>query len=348
MDREALSERLLRLSDIRAASGAEKAMRRELRRMLADKVELRTDALGNLIARQPAEGRPRLRVMVDAHMDEVSLMVVGHAADGTLLIGGVGGFDARLLPGLSVVVGEGEAALPGVIGIKPIHLADDWKSATPMRRLRVDIGAGKKDEAQRLAPLGTRIYFPTRSERMGARLTGKAFDDRVGCTILATLLLEGPWPVELYGLFSAQEEVGARGAQVAAQTLQPDVAFVLEGTIADDLPREEERSPTTIVGRGPALSIFDRRAATPTPLLRFAIEVAEAGGIPFQLKRPQASGTNASRIHSAGIGIPTLTISMPSRYIHSPVALVDPDDLLHTYRLMASILRVITPAVVQP
>ncbi len=347
MNRDDLADLLICLSNIRAASGEEAAMRRELRSRLAGQAHLRTDAMGNLIAHQAAKGHSALRVMVDAHMDEVSLMVVGHTSGGELMIGGVGGFDPRLLPGLTVLVGE--EAMPGVIGIEPIHLAEDDDKSPPMHRLRVEIGARDKKEAKQLAPVGTRIYFPTQAEWIGEkRLAGKAFDDRVGCTVLTALLLEGPWPVELYGLFSAQEEIGARGALVGAQALHPDVAFVLEGTIADDLSREEESSPTTVMGRGPALSIFDKRAATPEALFRLATEVAEAEGIPFQVKRPMASGTNASRIHSADIGIPTLTISLPTRYIHSPVAMADADDLFQTWRLMAAILHTITPEALRP
>ncbi len=348
MNRDELSELLIRFSNIRAASGDEKAMRRELRALLAGKGEITIDAMGSLIVRAAAEGEARLRVMVDAHMDEVSLMVVGHTAGGELLIGGVGGFDPRIFPGLRVLVGE--ESLPGVIGLKPIHLVDENEEnrAVKMTQLRVDIGAKDKAEAKKLAPLGTRIHFPTEAERVGEMLAGKAFDDRVGCTLVAALILDAPWPVELYGLFSAQEEVGARGARVAAQSLQPDVAFVLEGTVADDLPAEEEISATTVVGRGPALSVLDRRAATPPSLLRFALDVAKTEDIPVQLKRPGVSGTNASTIHSAGMGIPTLTMSLPTRYIHGPVAMIDPSDLEHAYRLMAAMLQTITPDVIQP
>ncbi len=348
MNRDELSDLLMRLSNVRAASGEEKAMRRELRALLEGHGEMTVDAMGSLIVRAPVEGEARLRVMVDAHMDEVSLMVVGHASGGELIVGGVGGFDPRIFPGLRVLVGE--EALPGVIGLKPIHLAEDdeFERAVKMRQLRVDIGAKDKKDAQKLAPLGTRIHFPTQAERVGELLAGKAFDDRGGCTLLTALLLDAPWPVALLGLFSAQEEVGARGARVAAQRLQPDVAFVLESTVADDLPREEEGSATTIVGRGPAVSVLDRRAATPPALLHFVLHLAEAEGIPVQLKRPMVSGTDASVIHRAGVGVPTLTLSLPARYIHGPVAMIDPRDLESAYRLMAAVLRHITPDVIQP
>ncbi len=345
MNRDELSDLLMRLSNVRAASGEEKAMRRELRALLKGHGEMTVDAMGSLIVRAPVEGEARLRVMVDAHMDEVSLMVVGHSSAGELWIGGVGGFDPRIFPGLRVVVGE--KAIPGVIGLRPVHLVDD-EEFTEMEKLCVDIGAKDKKEAQKLAPVGTRIHFPTQAERVGELLAGKAFDDRVGCTVLTALLLDAPWPVELLGLFSAQEEIGARGARVAAQRLQPDVAFVLEGTVADDLPREEDESATTIVGQGPAISILDRRAASPPKLFRFALRLAEEEGIPVQIKRPMVSGTDASVIHRAGIGVPTLTISLPSRYIHGPVAMIDPRDLERTCRLMAAVLRNITPDVIQP
>jgi endoglucanase len=130
-----------------------------------------------------------------------------------------------------------------------------------------------------------------------------------------------------------QEEVGSRGAQIAAQRIGPDLALVLEGTIADDLPKEEEASPTTELGKGPALSLMDRSAMYDRRLNDWLIAAAEAEGIPYQFKQPGVGATNAGSIHIAGEGIPTAVLSVPCRYIHAPLAMLNKRDYQNTIRL---------------
>jgi len=336
------------LSDVHSIAGDEIAMRRTLRPLVEPHCEtLRVDAMGNLIAYKPGTGDSPLRVMLAAHMDEVGLMVVDYTSDGCLRISASGGIDDRLLPGLEVRVGP--EGLPGIIGLEPVHLAKSTDSVATKEQLAVDIGASGKDEAKRLAPVGTRITFATQSRDLSPEtLAGKAFDDRAGCALLVHLLQGAPLPCDLYGVFTVQEEVGLRGAGVAAYAIEPDIAIALEGTIADDLPKEEDVSPTSQVGHGPVITVMDRSYAAPPRLVRYLVETAERLDIPYQFKQPGIGGTDAGSIHRVRQGIPCATIAVPCRYIHSPISLMNTADLEHTATLLRAALDGLTPALLQP
>jgi len=340
---------LRRLSEAPGVSGDEGAVRAILKEAIGPHVdEMRVDALGNLIAVRKAaasaDGQP-LRVMVEAHMDEVGFMIVRVEKNGGLRFRAVGGIDDRIV--LSKVVHVGKDAIPGIIGVKPIHLLSDAeeKKVLEIEDLLIDIGASSQDEAERLVKRGDRAVFATAFADLGLRLKGKAFDDRAGCAVLATLLANGPYPVELHAVFAVQEEVGLRGARVAAYAVNPDLAIALEGTVCDDLPKEKDESPTTELGKGPALTVMDRSVIVDPRLLRFLIDTAVAEGIPYQFKQPGVGGTDAGRIHLAREGVPSAVVAVPCRYIHGPVAVLDKQDLAATARLVEAALRRITPAV---
>ncbi|MEA3309987.1 MAG: M20/M25/M40 family metallo-hydrolase [Chloroflexota bacterium] len=343
MKREKLIEILQSLSDVMSTSGDESLMRQALRPLLAGHVdEMRVDSLGNLITLKKGTGESQLRVLVTAHIDEVGMIIVDHTTDGALKVRAVGGIDDRLLPGLNVCVGKEQ--LPGVMGVKAIHhsTAPERLRAIPIKDLSVDIGAKDKKEAQHLAPLGTRVTFSTRAHPLGELLAGKAFDDRAGCTALIALLHGEPFPFDLHGVFTVQEEVGLRGARVAGYALEPDVAFVLEGTIADDLPKKEDVSLTSEIGKGPVLTVMDHSYISAPWLLRHTVKLAEELGIPYQFKQPGIGGTDAGAIHLTRGGVPSLTLAVPCRYIHGPISLLKPEDLEATIDLTAAALRNLT------
>ncbi len=332
------------LSNAPGVSGDETEVRRAIRPLLEGQIDdLKIDAVGNLITHKAGTGTSSLRVLITAHMDEVGLMVVGHTSDGGLRVETVGGIPSRLLPGLTVRVGQ--AALPGVIGLKAVHRTDTAtrRKATDIGQLAVDVGASSRDEAERLAPVGTTMVFATRFQTLGESCLGKAFDDRAGCAALIGLLRAERFPFDVFGAFTVQEEVGLRGAQVAAYTVKPDVAIALEGTLADDLPKEEpDVSPTTEVGKGPAITVMDRSYITPPRLLRHFVRVAEAEGFPYQFKQPGIGGTDAGGIHRTRAGVPSITIAVPCRYIHSPVSLLNADDLSGLVELVNTAVRQIS------
>ena len=310
--------------------------------------DVRVDAMGNVLAFKRGTGRSasggnRLRVMLAAHMDEIGLMVVGYDNDGFLKVRAVGGIDPRLLPGTLFRVGP--ERIPGVIGLKPVHLLKDeeGEKVFQVEDLVVDIGAKSKDEAKSLAPLGTCAAFATQFRQVGTdTVSGKAFDDRAGCAVLVELLRGERFRFDLHAAFTVQEEVGLRGAGVAAYAIEPDCAFALEGTVADDLPKEKDASPTTQLGNGPAITVMDRSVISDRRLLRLLTSTAEELDIPYQVKQPGIGGTDAGAIHHSRAGVPSVTVAVPSRYIHSPVALLNLDDFDNTVRLMRESLSRLT------
>jgi endoglucanase len=335
------------LSNALGPSGCEEEVRQVVVEAIAGKVDdYRVDNLGNVIAFQKGTAHSGFKVMVCAHMDEVGFMI-SHADDsGMLHFVKVGGIDDRVLP--AKVVRIGEKKLPGVICIKPIHLttAQERTQVIPDSQMVIDIGASSKTEAEKLVSKGDYATFDTTFEELGDVVKGKAFDDRAGCAVLIALIEQGPFPFDFYPVFTTMEEVGLRGARVAGYSVMPDAAFALEGTICDDGPKDKDESPTTAIGKGPALSPMDRSVIADARLLRLLIETAEKEEIPYQFKQPLLGGTDAGAIHLAKTGVPTVPVSVPSRFIHSPVAMLGKADFENTVKLMAATLRRLTPDVV--
>ncbi len=336
---------LQQLSEAPGPSGREEAVRQVVVEAIQDHVDsYRVDALGNCIALkkgtgQVSAGRPQ-RVMISAHMDEVALMVIKITSEGLLRFRKIGGIDDRVLPSKRVLVGE--KRVPGVIGCKPVHLLKEAErgQVTSSDDLYIDIGTTSSAAAERLVQPGDYAVFDTPYEAwpQGPLVKGKAFDDRAGCAVLVELLRGDPYPFDLYGVFTVQEEVGLRGARVAAYAVNPDAAIALEGTICDDMPKKKDISPTTMLGHGPSITLMDRSVIADRRLVKLLVETAQAEGIPYQFKQPLMGGTDAGAIHLAREGVPTTVVSIPSRYIHSPVTLLSLEDLENTLKLMRAAL----------
>lgn len=337
---------LRELSEARGVSGNEDSVREIILKVVKDRVdEHRVDALGNLIClkrgRSDHEAWPQ-KVMVSAHMDEIGLMVTGINKDGTLRFAKVGGIDDRILLSKKVLVGD--RSVPGVIGYRPIHLIPrpERERAADLSKAAIDIGATDKRSAKELVELGDYVSFCTTFEELdegGLRtVKGKAFDDRAGCAVLVELLKED-FAFDLYAAFTTQEEVGLRGARVAAYAIDPDVAFALEGTICDDLPKENDESPVTELGKGPAITLRDHSFVADRRLVKLLVDTAEGLGIPYQYKRAVAGGTDAGAIHLSREGVPSVTVSVPSRYIHAPVSVLSLSDFDYTVQLVQAALH---------
>jgi endoglucanase len=338
---------LRELSEAFGVSGCEDEVRGVIVEAIKDHVdEYRVDALGNLIAtkksHQPSAISHQLKVMVAAHTDEVGLMITHIEEEGgAIRFQPVGGIDDRIL--LSKVVLIGKDRVSGVIGVKPTHLLkeEECQQVVKVDQMAIDIGTKSKEEAEKVIKIGDYAVFATEfcplTEDGLRTVKGKAFDDRAGCAVLIEVLKER-YPFDLYGVFTVQEEVGLRGARVAAYAVEPDVAFALEGTICDDLPKKKDVSPSTRLGAGPAITIMDRSFIADRGLVKLLVETAEELGIPYQFKQPGVGGTDSGAIHLVKEGVPSATVAVPCRYIHSPVCLLSLEDLENTVRLMKAAL----------
>ncbi|MCU0607935.1 MAG: M42 family metallopeptidase [Candidatus Edwardsbacteria bacterium] len=334
-----------KLTNAPGVSGNENAVRAIIRAGIERHVDdIRVDALGNLIAYKRATGNGKRgtgpKVMLAAHMDEVGLMVTFIDKQGYLRFDKVGGVDNRVLLAKRVLVGKDRT--PGVIGVRPIHMIwrkGEHKKVSTNEELVIDIGAASQEEAQKAAAVGDYVVFDTACEDWGALLKAKAFDDRIGCYLMMELL-KGSYPFPLYAAFTTQEEVGLRGARVAAYRTLPDIAFILEGTGAADMPQPKEGDTSRVpaLGKGPVVTVMDRSVFCDKGLVKLLRDTAHAGRIPLQVKQPGIGGTDAGRIHITREGVRTVVLAIPARYIHSPVCLMAKADIANGLKLMQAAL----------
>ena len=333
---------LKELSEAFGVSGCEDEVREVIIEAIKEHVDdYHVDSLGNLIAvkksHRPSAISHLPKVMLAAHMDEVGLMITHIEKDGSLRFRPVGGIDDRILLSKAVLIGKDR--IPGVIGVKPIHLLKEKEreKVVKVEEMAIDIGASSREEAEKLVKLGDYAAFATKFVELGNTVKGKAFDDRAGCAVLIELLRED-YPFDLYAAFTVQEEVGLRGARVAAYAIEPDIAFVLEGTVCDDLPKKRDVSPTTRLGGGPAITLMDRTFIADRRLVNLLVETAEENNIPYQFKQPVVGGTDAGAIHLTKEGVPSAVVAVPCRYIHSPACLLSLSDFENTVKLMKAAL----------
>lgn len=319
---------LRELSEAVGISGEEDAVRDIIARHIRDHVdELLIDPMGSLIALKRGTGAVNLRVMAAAHMDEVGFMITGFDSDGSIRFTAVGGVDARILPGLRVSVGPDRVL--GVVMWPPIHV-NKGQDTVPIDRLRIDIGATSRESAQKAADVGDVIAFDSPFTELGPSVRGKAFDDRASCANLIRLLQGDPLPFDLHAAFTVQEEVGLRGAIIAANRIQPDAAFVLETTACHEHPQdpdEPDQTTITTMGAGPVITVVDKQTICDPRLVQHLVRMGDAQGIPHQFRSPQhAGGTDAGSIHKSGRGVPSVTVSTPCRYLHGPNLIMSLSD----------------------
>lgn len=321
-----MRELIKKLCSIPAVSGREEQLREFIVNEIKDFAKVETDQNGNLICFKKGKKSAVKKVMADAHMDEVGIIASFIGEDGFIKFQTVGGIDTAVMLGRRVVFENG---VIGVIGMKPVHLlSGDEKKALPKAdSLYIDIGASSREEAEQLISLGDTAVFESSPVDMGENLLARAIDDRAGVAVLIKLL-QSEAEYDFYATFTVQEEVGLRGAKTAAFTVSPDAAVILEATTAADLYGVADDKKVCRLGQGPAISFMDRSTLYNKKLFDFA----NALPVKHQVKEYVSGGNNAGAVHLSKSGVPTVTVSLPTRYIHSPSCVANINDLEDMYK----------------
>lgn len=312
-------------------SGNEKEVRAfilEQIRPYAD--DIKVDTMGNIIARKNGKNSNK-RVMLSAHMDEVGLIISGVTERGFLRFKTVGGIDARVLISKRVRIGQ----VKGIIGMKAIHLQKktERENVPEIKDIYIDIGAKDKDDALRRVHIGDYASFDTEYSDFGTdKVKAKALDDRIGCAVLIDMLRQ-ECDYDCYFCFLVQEEVGLRGAQIAAYRIKPDIALVLESTTCSDVYGSEEHEYATTLGEGVVVTFMDRSTIVNQKYYQWLYKQAQEHNISVQYKRTGMGGNDAGAIHKSGTGVLTAALSVPCRYIHSPVSVASKSDIDAMYAL---------------
>jgi putative aminopeptidase FrvX len=339
---------LQRLADVPGPHGSEELVANLLVEMIGDAAdEVWRDSLGNLYALR--KGKSERRLLLDAHMDEVGLVVQHIDDNGFLRFDTLGGWDARVLPALDVLVlaeGKGAKPIQGVIGSLPPHMSDpdSRRAAFDLSSLYIDIGLSSAAEAEaRGIRVGTPIsLMPNFAWLNDKVISGKALDDRLGCAAIVTVLeaLKDEQPAEtIVASFTVMEEDGTRGASVVPAQVQPDAALIIETTTDGLVPGVDPKAQPSVSGKGPAITVVDKRWTAPMTMVHFLEGVAKTENIPCQRKKPKFGSTNAAALHLGHKGVPCGVIACPCRYIHGPRATARVEDAKNLVRLTLAATR---------
>lgn len=338
---------LKELTDANAVSGHEKEARDVMERYLkqsADKIF--TDNLGSIIGEKVGdENGPK--IMIAGHLDEVGFMVTRIDKNGFLYFQPIGGWWNQVLLAQRVTIMTKQGNITGVIGSKPPHILtpEQRKKPVEIKDMFIDIGASSKEEAESFGvrPGDSVVpYFEFTQMKNENMLLAKAWDNRIGCAIAIEVLnqlKDTPHPNIVYGVGTVQEEVGLRGARTSAHLIKPDIAFGVDVGIAGDTPGVSEKEADSMLGQGPQIVLYDASMVSHKALREFVIETAEANNIPFQYTSMPGGGTDSGAIHLTADGVPSLSITIATRYIHTHAALLHRTDFENAVKLIVEVIK---------
>lgn len=343
-------ELIERLCSLFGPSGCEENVAEFIAEQIADCADsIHTDRLGSLIARIGSGDESRGRLMISAHMDEVGFMVNEISDDGYLKFDTLGGIDASVLCGKRVTVGDENNKIAGVIASKAIHHKprEERLNTTPISSMYIDVGLSSKDDVRKYLDVGAYGTFESEFIRFGKdgkKIKAKALDDRLGCALMIEAMRaiypeREKLPIDVYFCFTVREEIGISGAQVAANTIKPDFALVLETTAISDIAGVPESARVALQGEGGVISLMDRSTIYDRELVGFALDVAKKNDIKAQIKKYVSGGNDSAHIHKSGVGVRTLALSAPTRYLHSPACVIDINDYHSMLSLVKAMLR---------
>ncbi len=347
MDKKTKLAWLKRYSETNAVSGFEAPMKELMQERLEGKAEVSYDKLGSVVFTSAAaqEGAPK--IMLASHMDEIGFMVKHITKEGFLKFVCLGGWWEQVMLSQRVTVHGSKGDLPGVIGSKPPHILtpEERTKVVQKRDMYIDIGARDEKEARKLGVFEgcpATPYAEMVPMGDGKTLLGKAWDNRIGCAVMADVMdnISGKkHDNTVYGVATVQEEVGLRGAQTSVNLLKPDVAFVIDTCVAGGTPGVSDDVAPAKIGEGIAITIYDAGMIPNTALRDFAQKVAKDLKIPTQISISEGGATDGGRIHLHGDGVLTLTFSIPTRYIHSHQSVIHMDDYENAVALITAMIE---------
>ena len=325
-----MKDLIKRLTEAFGPSGREEEVKKILLEELEGYIDgYREDGLGNLIV---WKGSGEKKVILDAHIDEIGVAVTNMDEKGFLMIEPVGGLSPYMLLGKRI---RFENGVVGVVGIEGETLDERQENVKKLSfdKLFVDVGAKSREEAEKICPIGSFGVYDSGFTELSGKYVSKAMDDRVGCAVIVEVFKRIKPSVTLYGVFSIQEENGIVGASVAGYNIPAGEAIVIDVTDSADTPRAIKRHAMKLSG-GPALKVKDRTSISNRKILEKLIETAEKFNIKYQMEVLTFGGTNAMGYQRTREGIPAVTVSIPTRYIHSPSEVVSPEDVEGTVELL--------------
>ncbi len=325
-------ELIKEMVDVYGASGHESAVADAVEKLLAGKVDsFRRDALGNLICEKKGANPQGKRVMLSAHMDHIGFVVVAVEKEGFLRVMPVGGVNLAVSKTRHVSFGNG---VQGVLVQQPVREGEN----PVMKHMFIDIGAQDEAEALSMISLGDTAVYSNDCFRLGQhRAAAPAMDDRVACALLVAVMRElGPCENTVIAVFSTQEEVGCRGAQTAAYSVEPDVGIALDVTAHGDTP--ETKLPAVKLGEGVAIKIMDQGSISHPEVVKALLAAGEKAGVKTQREVLPFGGTDARAMQQSRGGIPVGTVSIPCRYVHSACEVVDLRDVQGAKALLLAYL----------
>lgn len=321
-------ELLEKLTACISPSGRENSVRRLIENELKSVCdEIYTDALGNLICHRMGSGK---KVMLTAHMDEIGFMVNYIDEDGFARFSTIGGVQRYNCINSCI---EFENGTRGKISYEN----KENPSTATFEKMYMDIGASSKEEAEQKIQIGDMAAYAPSFSLIGNRIMSKALDDRAGCWALIMAMKQAEKSEnDIYAVFTAQEEVGLRGAKTAAALINPDIAVSVDVSNVGDTPQSEELNLS--LGKGPAIKLKDASFIIHENVKDMLLDCAKKAAIPYQMEAASYGGTDAGAIHLSGGGVRAGTISIPTRYIHSSCEVIDKTDLENTCKLLKMII----------
>ncbi|ALX48317.1 M42 family metallopeptidase [Lentibacillus amyloliquefaciens] len=335
------------LTDARGIPGNEKEPREVMENYITPYADdVYTDNLGSLIAEKTGEENGP-KIMVAGHLDEVGFMVTRIDDKGFVYFQTVGGWWSQVMLAQRVTVMTARGDVTGLIGSKPPHVlgAEERKKPVEIKNMFIDIGASSREEAEEFGVRpGDSIvpYFEFTQMKNEKLLMAKAWDNRIGCAIAIEVLkqLKGEkHPNIVYGVGTTQEEVGLRGARTSAHAIGPDIGFGVDVGIAGDMPGVSDKDADSKLGKGPQIIIYDASMVPNKGVRDLVVDTADEQKIPYQFASMAGGGTDSGSIHLTADGVPSLSITIATRYIHTHAAILHRDDFENAVKLIVATIK---------